>query len=194
VNPLENHGLYVGGQLHNTGAIAAGEGASASVGRAAANPSPGPMMRIFVNYRSRDESGTALLLKRELSRRFGAENVFIDSGMIPPGSDFEHALLRQVRRADALLAVIGPRWLTAEHPAGGVALHRRDDWVRRELAEAFAAGVPVVPILVNEATRLTKEPLPDDIARLRTCEYLTLRHDSADSDLTKIINQLGRLA
>lgn len=191
----ENHGVFVGGNLDNSGAIATGPGASATVRHGQADdPKPDrAVIRVFISYRSRDEPATAMLLKRELSRQFGDDNVFIDKGMIPPGSDFEHGLLRRVRRSDVLLAVIGPRWLTVEPDAGGgPAINHHDDWVRREIAEAFASGVPVVPILVNDAARLTDASLPEDVIHLRKCQYLTLRHSSTDADLAKIVDQLVR--
>src|SRR5262249_50201177 len=143
--------------------------------------------------RSGDDPGTAMLLKQELSRRFGEDNVFIDKSSIPPGNDFEWELLSRVRRCDVVLAIIGPRWLTASHSTGGRAVEREDDWVRRELAEAFANGVRVVPVMVNDTARLTGAPLPDDVAPLTKCQYLTLRHRTFEHDLTRIVDQLVKL-
>jgi len=190
-----NHGISVGGNLTNNGAMAGGHGASANVYFAPArDPRPTmPALRIFINYRSGDDPGTAMLLKQELSRHFGEDNVFIDKSGIPPGNDFERELLSRVRRSDVVLAIIGPRWLTASHSTGGRAIEREDDWVRRELAEAFANGVRVVPVLVNDTARLTGATLPDDVAPLTKCQYLTLRHGTFEYDLTRIVDQLVKL-
>ncbi|MGH3792738.1 MAG: hypothetical protein ACRDQ9_18475 [Pseudonocardiaceae bacterium] len=46
-------------------------------------------------------------------------------------------LLGRVRTAPVLLAVVGPRWLTATDPTGRRRIDDPDDWVRRELAEAL---------------------------------------------------------
>jgi len=194
MNWQTNNGISVGGNLANSGAIAGGRGASANVHFAPAED-PRPAMsalRIFINYRSGDDPGTAMLLKQGLSRHFGEDNVFIDSS-ISPGKNFERELLSRVRRSDVVLAIIGPRWLTASHPTGGPAIEREDDWVRRELAEAFANGVRVVPVLVNDTARLTDAALPDDVAPLTKCQYLTLRHRTFEHDLTRIIDQLVKL-
>ena len=148
------------------------------------------MATVFINYRTDDEPGTAALLKRELSRVFGEDSIFIATAMIPPGCDFESELLRRVRGCEVIIVVVGSRWLTAEHPAGGRAIDHEADWVRREIAEAFANGVRVVPVLVNATPRLTDESLPPNLERLTRCQYLRLRHDNADYDLARIIDQL----
>src|SRR5215468_8736448 len=96
-----NHGISIGGNVTNNGAMAAGRGASATVYSAPAGDSQPTVsvLRVFINYRSGDDPGTARLLKQELSRRFGDDNVFIDSST-PPGNDFEWELLSRVRRSD----------------------------------------------------------------------------------------------
>jgi TIR domain len=147
------------------------------------------MAAVFINYRTNDERGTAVLLKRELSRVFGEDSVFMAS-MIPPGRDFEQELLRRVRGCEVILVLVGHRWLTAQHSAGGRAIDHEDDWVRREIAEAFACGSRAVPILVNDTPRLTSASVPADIEPLTRCQHLRLRHDNIESDLARIIDQL----
>jgi hypothetical protein len=149
------------------------------------------MAKIFINYRTGDEQGSAVLLKRVLSEYFGSDEVFLGSTMIAPGDDFERELLRRVRGAEVLLAVVGSRWLTAPHASGGRALDYGGDWVRREIAEALTSGVRVVPILVNDAEELTNAPLPDSIAQLAKCQYLRLNHQNFEYDLTRIVDTIG---
>jgi hypothetical protein len=148
------------------------------------------MSGVFINYRKQDESGFAALLQRELSWRFGAASVFYASRTIRPGEDYEHVLLNGVRDASVLLAVIGPRWLTAHHPAGRYRINRRTDWVRREIAEAFSCGIRVIPILINDVERITNISLPKDISWLTRCQYLRLRHENVDYDLARICNEV----
>lgn len=150
------------------------------------------MAKIFVNYRGDDGQNSAALLKYALSERFGADEVFLAPTMIPPGSDFERELLRGVRGAEVLLAVVGPAWLTVTHPSGVRAIDRDGDWVRREIAEAFAAGARVIPVLVDSAVRLTDATLPEDIEPLRRCQFLRLRHADFQSDLDRIAAELAR--
>jgi hypothetical protein len=77
-----------------------------------------PVAGIFVNYRVGDEAFAAVLIDRELSDEFGAENVFRASRSIPPGDDFHRGLLDGLRRCSVLLAVIGQRWSDAVDAEG----------------------------------------------------------------------------
>lgn len=150
------------------------------------------MAKIFVNYRGGDGQNAADLLKYALSETFGADEVFLAPIMIRPGRDFERALLRGVRGCEVLLAIVGPNWLTATNASGARAIEADGDWVRREIAEAFASGARVVPVLLDGATRLTDAALPEDIERLRRCQYLRLRHADFQSDLNRIVTELAR--
>ena len=68
---------------------------------------------VFINYRGQDSRSYGALLYTELRRNFGGDLVFLDSESIPAGADFAEYILGRVRRCGVLLAVIGPRWLTA---------------------------------------------------------------------------------
>ncbi|MFC7739822.1 toll/interleukin-1 receptor domain-containing protein [Nocardiopsis composta] len=151
------------------------------------------MNSVFVNYRSSDEEASATLIERELSARFGADEIFRAGKSIRPGEDFERALLRAVHRCDLLLAVIGPRWLDAPGAAGGRALDDPDDWTRREIAEAFAYGITVVPVLVGDAGRLPAGSLPEDIAPLERCQYRRLNHRNAEADIELLAETVAEL-
>ena len=141
---------------------------------------------VFINYRGGDSQSYGALLYTELSRVFGSELVFLDSASIPPGADFVEQLLGQVRGCRVLLAVIGPRWLTVTDAHGRRRLADPQDWIRRELAEAFTAGVTVVPVLTDDADLPSEAELPVEIARLARCQYRRLRY-------REVITDLGRL-
>jgi TIR domain len=141
------------------------------------------MAKIFVNYRSDDEPFAAALVDRELSQRFGSSQVFSASGSIRPTQDFEFELLANIRRSHVLTAVVGARWLTATHETGGLRLTDGNDWVRREIVEAFSHGVRVVPVLVGNVAHLRPRELPGALAR---CQYLRLRHRDIVPDLCRL--------
>lgn len=98
--------------------------------------------------------------------------------------------MRRVHGADVLLAVVGPRWLSAPSKDGGRALDDDTDWVRREIAEAFIYRVRVVPVLVDDTARLTEAVLPADIGALIRCQSFRLRHESTRQDLRTIADEL----
>jgi tetratricopeptide (TPR) repeat protein len=144
---------------------------------------------VFINYCGEDSYSYGALLYAELSRCFGPALVFLDSESIPGGADFVDQLLDQVRHARVVLAVIGSRWLTASGPKG----RRIDDpadWIRRELTEAFAAGVRVIPVLTDDADMPTVADLPEELATLARCQYRRLRYRDASLDLARLTAEL----
>ncbi|MBB5873452.1 O-acetyl-ADP-ribose deacetylase (regulator of RNase III)/diadenosine tetraphosphatase ApaH/serine/threonine PP2A family protein phosphatase [Allocatelliglobosispora scoriae] len=145
------------------------------------------MPRVFINFRGRDQPGFAALLDRDLSEAFGRDAVFLSSRSIRPGDDFVTQIHDSLRSCVALLAVIGPDWLRHSRP------DPNDDWVRREIAEAFAQGLRVVPILVEDATLPPADQLPDDIAALVRCQYLRVHHRNIDHDLARVRSEVAAI-
>jgi len=125
---------------------------------------------VFINYRGEDSQSYGALLYAEMRRHFGAELVFLDSESIPAGVDFPGQLMARVRDCGVLLAVIGPRWLSAAGTGGRRRIDDPADWIRRELAEAFAAGVRVVPVLTDGADLPAEAELPAEITGLGRCQ------------------------
>jgi tetratricopeptide (TPR) repeat protein len=148
---------------------------------------------VFINYRGEDSHSYGALLYTELVRQFGKDHVFLDAESIPAGADFVEELLARVRSARVLLAVIGPHWLTATDSAGQRRLDDPDDWIRRELAEAFIAGIRVIPVLTEQAELPTTAQLPTDIAVLSRCQYRRLRYREPTADLTRIVSDLANV-
>lgn len=145
------------------------------------------MSVVFVNYRVRDQPGYATLLHRELAAQFGVERVFLASRSIRPGDNFVEKILDTLRRSAVLLAVIGQNWLQ-HFPNGDT------DWVRREISEAFARRIRVVPVLVEDTAPPAEGELPADIAALAACQYVRLRHYSIENDLALLLDELERTA
>ncbi|WP_306320657.1 MULTISPECIES: toll/interleukin-1 receptor domain-containing protein [unclassified Streptomyces] len=146
------------------------------------------MPDVFINYRTGDGEQFSATLESALSARFGADRVFRASKDIPPGAPFDQSLIHGVRRSGALLALIGPGW--AQHPG----LRRPEDWVRKEILEAFANGIRVIPILVGRRTeRPSRDQLPDPLAHLADCQTLRYDHQSNAHDLKRIGDALATL-
>jgi len=150
---------------------------------------------IFINYRSADTHSYAALLYLELSRCFGPDLVFLDSESIPAGADYVEQLLGRVRRARALLAVIGPAWLS---PAGSrwwprwwQRRRQPTDWTLLELVEALAAGIPVIPVLTEDTCMPTRRELPPSLTQLSRCQYRRLRCSDLSADLDRIVKDLS---
>ena len=145
---------------------------------------------LFINYRGVDSHSYGALLYTDLIRRFGEDLVFLDAESIPAGENYVRELLAQVRSARAVLAIIGPGWLAVTDAAGRRAIDDPDDWIRRELAEAFAAGVRVIPVLIDDATLPAAGDLPRDIAALSGCQARHLRRREPTRDLKRLAAEL----
>jgi TIR domain len=145
---------------------------------------------IFINYRGEDSETAAVLIDRELAARFGSDRVFLDSWSIPAGVDFVEELLGRLRACSVLLVVIGPRWLTVTDGSGQRRLDDPADWVRREIAEALACGLRVIPVLIDNVTLPVEADLPEDIAGLSRRQYLSLRRRYASIDLAFLAKQI----
>jgi hypothetical protein len=81
-------------------------------------------VRVFLSYRRGDVGGYAGRLTDALIQHLGAKSVFQDVTAIVPGRDYTAAIDRALDNSDAVLAVIGPGWLTASwgsprRPIGG---------------------------------------------------------------------------
>lgn len=63
-----------------------------------------------------------------------------------------------------------------------------------ELAEAFAVGVRVIPVLIDDAPMPMDGQLPADIAQLRRCQFRRLRHREARSDVARLVADLTGIA
>lgn len=144
---------------------------------------------VFINFLGKDGLAYAGMLDRELTSRFGRDQVFLDVPSIPAGDDFPSTLLDAVGHARVVLAVIGPDWLTATDSSGRRIEHP-DNWTHRELAEAFRVSVRVVPVLAEATTLPEAESLPADIRALSTRQAIRLRGREHDTDLARVVREL----
>src|SRR5690348_2734818 len=124
------------------------------------------MPGIFICYRREDASPYAGRIYDHLSARFGAQRVFMDIDTIRPGDDFVQVISEKVAACDALIAVIGKRWLTSADSRGRRRLEDPNDYVRIEIASALSRNVRVIPALVDGAQMPPAGELPPDLAPL----------------------------
>jgi len=149
------------------------------------------MAGIFINYRTLDAPFGAGAVFELLSGIFGETHVFRDCVSVAPGQPYPAAILGALDDADVLLAVIGPDWLLTD-ASGARAIDRDHDWVRREIARAFARGIPVVPVLLADARLPDRAELPADIAELIKQQAYRVRHETMGRDIRALADALVR--
>ena len=147
--------------------------------------------RIFISYRREDSAPHAGRLNDRLCLTFGADCVFMDIDDIPLGQDFAAALRENVRSADVVLVLIGPKWLSIASEDGRRRLDNERDFVRFEVAEALRQSKRVIPILVNGTPMPKAAELPDDLQPLLVCQALNLTDARFNRDTADLIQALG---
>lgn len=147
------------------------------------------MRRIFLSYRINDSVHATASIADLLARHYGRENVFRDRDSLPLGAIYPRRIRRELERADVVLAVIGPSWLTAEKN-GVRCLDDERDWVRTELRMAFERGIQVVPVLLDNTPLPAREALPADIGLVGLSMYWQVRHRTFESDVNGLIANL----
>ena len=83
------------------------------------------------------------MLARDLRARLGSHHVFLDVDSLTPGKAFPEKLATTLSQVNAVLVVIGSRWLDRLTSVSKM----EQDWVRVEIAESLRRpGLPVVPV------------------------------------------------
>jgi len=123
-------------------------------------------VKVFISYRRNDSHYIADRIYDWIERELGRDNIFKDVDAIPLGRDFRRVLQEEVGRCDALMAVIGPRWLNETDAAGRRRVDDPGDWVRIEIETALRRDIPVIPILVDGAPFPRREDLPPSLQEL----------------------------
>ena len=147
-------------------------------------------MKVFLSYRRTDVGGYAGRLGDALVDRLGPKSVFQDVMAIAPGQDFAVVIDRALDDCDAVLAVIGPGWLSAASQDGVPRLLHPDDFVRQELTLALTRNVSVVPVLVGGARVPAVEELPEDLQGLVRRQGVDLHDATWHEDVDGLVRSL----
>lgn len=151
------------------------------------------MSGIFISYRREDSAEEAHRLNRELSSRFGDDNVFIDIEDIALGENFAQVIDEGVGFCDGLVAVIGPDWLACTDAAGRRRIDDPQDWVRLEISAALSRELKIFPVLVRGAAMPDARHLPANLAPMAQHQALSLRTDRFIEDTDRLAQALDTL-
>ena len=145
------------------------------------------MPKIFISYRREDTEYPAQSIYDKLVDRFGRESVVFDVDTIPLGMNFRNYLNQEVSKCDILLAVIGDRWLDILKQR----IDDPNDFVRIEIQAALERDIPVVPVLVKNASVPSVMDLPSELSELAYKQAAEMRAGSDyQNHLKRLINGL----
>jgi hypothetical protein len=152
--------------------------------------------KIFLSYRREDEPWFASALFARLEQSFPLEQLFMDvEDGIAAGQDFVKVLEDQVSACDVMLALIGPKWLTAMDEMGRRRLDNRQDFVRIEIESALRLGKWVIPVLVHRTEMPRAEALPETLKPFAQRNAVSLTRERFKADVQGLINAIeGALA
>lgn len=142
--------------------------------------------KIFINYRRGDTRGEAGRLMDTLTTYLGEGRVFRDIEGIEGGADFEQVLNDSVGAADALIILIGPQWLTITDDKGQRRIDDPDDWVAKEIVGALDKGLPIFPVLVEDAQMPHTDELPDALKPLVRFNAISISDHRWSFDVTRL--------
>jgi hypothetical protein len=148
------------------------------------------MKSIFVSYRREDTSGHAGRLCDRLRAQFRDTRVFMDVDTIQPGVDFVQVIEDAVGSCDVLLALIGDEWLTVSDRFGNRRLDNPEDFIRLEIAAALRRGVPVIPVLLEDARMPSADELPGELARFARIHALDISDKRWEYDIGRLVTVL----
>lgn len=123
------------------------------------------MPRVSISYRRADSLAITGGIFDRLVTRYGKAAVFRDIDNIPLGVDFRTHIDKALKDSDALLVIVGPKWLSASKD-GRSRLDDENDLVRIEVETALTQGLPVIPVLVDRAKMPTPQRLPSSLKGL----------------------------
>src|SRR5262245_29223877 len=149
--------------------------------------------RIFINYRRGVNLKDAQLLQNVLQRHFGRSGVFLDVSGLDRGDHWLHTLERQVDDSVAMISLLGEGWADLKDEKGNRRLDNPNDFVRFEIARAFARDIPVLPVLIDGASMPELSQLPSNLVSLTFPQAMLLRAESLDDDAEKIARRLKHL-
>lgn len=129
-------------------------------------------------------------ISAQLSERFGADTLFLDTDSIEAGADFATEILRALQRCDVMLVIIGPKWLELGHESGGRRLDDPMNYVRMEIESSLNRGLTIIPVIVDPAKPPMEEELPDSLKRLSRRQGFIIRQEHLEVDLAQLIARI----
>ncbi|MCB1784746.1 MAG: TIR domain-containing protein [Chromatiaceae bacterium] len=152
-------------------------------------------LTLFVSYRREDSRAVTGRICDRLTAHFGRRGVFRDVDSIPIGMDFRDKIRETIDQADMLVAVIGPRWVDIRDQHGEVRLAQPEDYVRLEIESALAKGIPVIPVLIDDAPMPGTDQLPESLAQFAYLNALFIpREPFFHAGVDKLIEEIEQLA
>jgi small GTP-binding protein len=154
---------------------------------------PASSQAIFLCYRREDTEDAAGRLFDRLVDAYSSARVFMDIDSVPLGIDFVDHVGEQISRCSAVIVMIGKQWLTIKDKRRRRRLDSEDDLVRAEVRAALQRKIPVIPVVVQNASMPSAEDLPEDIRLLARRNGILLRPEQWKEGVDRLMRELDKL-
>lgn len=126
------------------------------------------MVKVFISYRRSESLQDSERICDYLSSHLSAANVFKDVHTISKGSAFQTVIRKALSTTDAVLVLIGPRWLNLRLGSGLRRLEDPSDYVRLELQMALERhpNCLIIPVLIDNTPMPQENQMPDGLQLL----------------------------
>ena len=114
----------------------------------------------------------------------------MDVRLARPGEPFKDVIEATITSIDVVLALIGHDWLTVTDAKGQRRLDNPGDFVRLELATAFAFDRVVIPVLLEDASMPHASELPEPLVALAQRHAITMGDTGWDGDVERLVRRL----
>jgi TIR domain len=147
-----------------------------------------PQKRVFICYKDQDAPFAAGRIAEFLKSRLGEANVFryIES----VGTSFDHVKNR-LFDSDVALVVIGKEWRT-EAADGRMWMKDPNDFLRLEIEYAFGRFLPVLPVLIENASLGHPDDYPDSLKPLTRVIPIRVSDRNFDRDAETLLDVIQR--
>lgn len=146
--------------------------------------------KVFLSYRRSDSEAFAQMLYYCLTREVDGIQLFRDNDTLQPGMVYSEVIEQNIANCDALVLLIGKKWLKAKDKDGRLRLHDDDDWVRLEIAAALRHDKRIIPCLIDGARMPANEELPQDLQAMTRRHAMELSQKGFERDVRPLVETL----
>jgi hypothetical protein len=151
-------------------------------------------MKLFLSYRREDSQYISDRIYDALCKAFGPESVFKDIDSVPLGADFRSVIADAISKCDAVLVVIGSRWLDCRDENASRRLDQPGDFVRSEIEAAIEQGATIIPLLAEQTRMPRAADLPSTLSSIVYFNAAEIRPDPEFSnDVARLIRSLQKI-
>jgi formylglycine-generating enzyme len=123
--------------------------------------------------------------------------VFIDIEGLSLDIDYTKVIDAHLADCEVMLALIGHTWLQEIQKRAATVVEDDDgnepDWVRVELTRGLLRGIPVVPVLIEDALLPAKKDLPTELKGLRNRNGMELHARFFDDQTGRLVREIAKI-